>query len=141
MAKSRTLATFLEKCKSAKISKIIAKIAKYGKNCKILQNIVKIANLPFLHFCNFCHGLRRSLLPAELLFSHCAAVFPGNAEYGKNCKNCKKMQNFRVFKPANRLTTKKTIMRLEHRLTSLHPDTNCEFTKNMKKCIKKHEKL
>ena len=47
-------------------------------------------------------------------------------------KNCKKMQNFRVFKPANRLTTKKTIMRLEHRLTSLHPDTNCEFTKNMK---------
>ena len=55
-------------------------------------------------------------------------------------KNCKKMQNFRVFKPANRLTTKNTIHQLVYRLTSLHPDTSCEFTKNMKKCIKKHKK-
>ena len=56
-------------------------------------------------------------------------------------KNCKKMQNFRVFKPANRLTTKNTIPQLVYRLTSLHQDTNWEFTKNMKKCIRKHEEL
>ena len=56
-------------------------------------------------------------------------------------KNCKKMQNLRVFKPAKSRTLKIPIPQIVYRLTSLHPDTSCEFTKNMKNCIKKHEKL
>ena len=47
-------------------------------------------------------------------------------------KNCKTMQIFRVFKPADVLTTKNTIMRLAHRLTSLRTDASCKWPQNMK---------
>jgi len=56
-------------------------------------------------------------------------------------KNCKKNK---ISEFSNRLIgrpLKIPIPQLVDRLTSLHPDTNCEFTKNMKKCIRKHEKL